>query len=92
MVRAHKPPQRPIDVQGECPYADGNALKYSTKCVWLEKSWKTWHDADIACGREAAKLGSHIKVLAVVINQLREEYLGIFDVFSQCTRYQLCHG
>lgn len=62
MVRAHKPPQRPIDVEGECPYDDGNALKYSTKCVWLEKSYKNWHDADIACGREAAKLGSHIKV------------------------------
>ena len=67
MVRAHKPPQRPIDVEGECPYADGNAMKYSTKCVWLEKSWKTWHDADIACGREAAKLGSHIKVTPVLI-------------------------
>ena len=66
MVRSKKPPQRPIDVEGECPYADGNAMKYSTKCIWKETSYKSWHDADIHCGQTASQLGSHIKVGAII--------------------------
>ena len=62
MVRAHKPPQRPIDIEGDCPYDSGKAKKYSTKCLWVETATKMWHDADITCGTKASKIGSHIKV------------------------------
>ena len=61
MVRAHKPPQRPVDLEGECPYDSGAVKKYSTKCIWYEKGSKSWHDGDVDCGRKAAKLGIHIK-------------------------------
>jgi len=60
VVRAHKPPMKPIDIEGECPYNSGNAKKYSTKCIWEETKEKQWLDADLECSKRAKKYGAHI--------------------------------
>ena len=73
MVRAHKAPQRPIDIEGTCPYDSGNVQKYSTKCVWpVMGEYKTWHDADIDCGRKASHLGGHIKGYLMSIHSVHD--------------------
>ena len=72
MVRSHKAPQRPIDIEGTCPYDSGNVQKYSTKCVWPVDEYKTWHDADIDCGRKASHLGGHIKGYLMSIHSVHD--------------------
>ena len=73
MVRAHKAPQRPIDIEGDCPYDSGDVQKYSTKCVWpVMGEYKTWHDADIDCGRKASHLGGHIKGYLMSIHSVHD--------------------